>query len=187
TVGALGIPLKPFADFNADQYGFHDTKLSSSIQNAFHAIAVDEHRKPYAATLWQQQDQRDRDKGQVLEQVWFSGAHADVGGGYTGIHPISDLTLRWMQKKALGCGLKNEILPAPQEGPVLNVDIHDSFKDFLGGFFSFFTHRYYRVIGQENEGPQAMDVSVRKRITAKNDYRPKNQGLFDIQEISDAW
>ena len=116
TVGALGIPMESFRDFDAPLYSFHDTKLSSIVQNAFHAIAVDEHRKPYAATLWGKQDSRDTARGQTLEQVWFSGSHGDVGGGYPGRHPISDLTLRWMQKKAAECGLAVVEIPVAVHG-----------------------------------------------------------------------
>jgi uncharacterized protein (DUF2235 family) len=194
TVGALGVPLKPFAEFNAEHYGFHDTKLSSIIQNAYHAVAVDEHREPYAATLWQPQDQQDREKGQKLEQLWFSGAHADVGGGYPGTHPIADLTLRWMQKKASDCGLGVVIIPPPQESDLLSVDLHDSFTEFLGGFFTWFSHRHYRPIGQLEDGPQSLDLSVRKRYSSRTNYRPKNRGLFEVLgppvsmvESSAAW
>lgn len=187
TVGALGIPLKPFAEFNAEQYGFHDTKLSSMIQNAFHAVAVDEHREPYKPTLWQAQDQMDKEKGRKLEQVWFSGAHADVGGGYTGNHPIADLSLRWMQKVASDCGLGVEIIPPPIENILLTSDIHDSFKEFCGGFFAFFTSRYFRPLGKPDDGPQHLDISVRKKITSRNDYRPKNEGLIEAQETDYPW
>lgn len=187
TVGALGIPLKPFAEFNSEQYGFHDLKLSSIVQNAFHAVAVDEHREPYAAALWGPQDMRDKERGQRLEQIWFSGAHSDVGGGYEGAHPIPDLTLRWMQKKAVECGLGVEIIPAPHEDNLLKSDIHDSFREFLGGVFSWFSRRYYRTVGQACDGPQNVDVSVRKRTIVRDDYRPKNKGLFEAPESCDAW
>jgi uncharacterized protein (DUF2235 family) len=187
TVGALGVPLKSFAEFDAEAYGFHDTKLSSIVQNAYHAIAIDEHREPYAASLWGLQDSRDRAKGQTLEQLWFSGAHADIGGGYPGEHPVSDLTLRWLQKKAAKCGLGVEIIPAPNENIVLDCNLHDSFREFLGGLFSMFSRRYYRPIGQEDGGPQTVDRSVPKRMVVRIDYRPKNSGLFNVQEQSDAW
>ena len=41
--------------------------------------------------------------GQVFEQVWSPGVHADVGGGYddTG---LSDVALVWMLDKALSAG-----------------------------------------------------------------------------------
>jgi uncharacterized protein (DUF2235 family) len=187
TVGALGVPLKPFAEFNAEEYGFHDTKLSSIIRNAFHAIAVDEHREPYAATLWQPQDSKDMAAGQKLEQVWFSGAHADVGGGYEGDHPVADLTLRWMQKKVYACGLQVQIIPAPDEPGLISSPLHDSFREFLGGIFSWFSRRYYRPIGRPEEGPQAVDEAVCRRAAVRPEYRPKNKGLFDAPQTRDAW
>jgi uncharacterized protein (DUF2235 family) len=187
TVGALGIPLQSFKDFNAEQYAFHDTKLSSIVANAFQAVAVDEHRAPYQATMWGAQDARDRAQGQVLEQVWFSGAHADVGGGYKGGHPIADLTLRWMQKKALGCGLALQLRPHPDRRTAVISDLHDSFADFLGGFFSFFQRRHYRQMGKADQGPQFLDATVKERMTTRTDYRPRNDDLYGVPESDDAW
>src|SRR5262249_32287275 len=54
TVGALGIPLSALEWLNSATYGFHDTELSGIVKNAFHAVAIDEHRIDYQATLWQQ-------------------------------------------------------------------------------------------------------------------------------------
>jgi hypothetical protein len=44
----------------------------------------------------------------VLEQVWFSGVHCDVGGGYpeTG---LSDITFGWMIAKAISLGLQLDL------------------------------------------------------------------------------
>src|SRR5262249_39840724 len=101
TVGALGIPVESFDEFNKEQFEFHDTELSGIVRNAFHALATDEHRQPYAATLWDPKKKLD----QVVEQRWFLGAHADVGGGYKD-RQLSDITLNWMQLRAQACGLE---------------------------------------------------------------------------------
>ena len=45
-----------------------------------HALAIDEHRWPFEAALWRMPPFKKYDT--AVEQVWFSGAHADVGGGY---------------------------------------------------------------------------------------------------------
>ena len=187
TVGALGVPLQSFREFNAEQYAFHDTKLSSIVTNAFHAVAVDEHREPYQATMWGPQDAKDRDHGQVLRQLWFSGAHSDVGGGYTGTHPVADLTLRWMQKNAQACGLGLQLFPTPDRQAAVSADLHDSFTAFLGGFFSFFHRRYYRTMGKPDQGAQLVDNSIRERVKARADYRPKNDDLYAVAESDDAW
>ena len=115
----------------------------------------------------------------------LSGAHADVGGGYLGEHPVADLSLRWMQQKASVCGLGLNMVAAPSEGSILACELHDSFREFLGGFFSMFSHRYYRAIGQASDGIQNAHQLVRKRVAARTDYRPKNTGLFDIGECAD--
>jgi uncharacterized protein (DUF2235 family) len=47
TVGALGIPISALSGLN-EAYAFHDERLSRLIENAFHAVAIDEQRKEYA-------------------------------------------------------------------------------------------------------------------------------------------
>ncbi|ETS83897.1 hypothetical protein PFICI_05773 [Pestalotiopsis fici W106-1] len=62
TVGSLGIPDMMWTKWNLKflekvvgipQVGFHNVALSPYIRHAFHALAVDEHRKPFSPTLWQ--------------------------------------------------------------------------------------------------------------------------------------
>src|SRR5262249_23865201 len=52
TVGSLGVPLPSFAAFNEELYRFHDVELDDNIDNAFHAIALDEHRDVFNVSLW---------------------------------------------------------------------------------------------------------------------------------------
>jgi uncharacterized protein (DUF2235 family) len=100
TVGALGIPLDLLQRLNMQFYEFHDTKLSTIVENACHAIAVDEHRVDYDACLWTPEVKPE----QSLQQRWFLGAHCDVGGGYKD-RRLSDLALSWMQDNAAAAGL----------------------------------------------------------------------------------
>ncbi|MCK4742747.1 MAG: DUF2235 domain-containing protein [Sulfuriflexus sp.] len=102
TVGALGNPLL-LRGITTERHKFHDYQLSSSILNAFHAVAIDEKRKHFIPALWQQ---KPSNMGtQILQQVWFTGVHTNVGGGYhaTG---LSDISLEWMAEKASLCGLE---------------------------------------------------------------------------------
>ncbi len=98
TVGALGIPSNLFNQVNKLRYSFHDTKLSKIVKCAFQALAIDEHRGPFVASLWQKPNPPIKD--QVVEQVWFPGVHANIGGGYLNTY-ISDLTLRWMMARVV--------------------------------------------------------------------------------------
>jgi uncharacterized protein (DUF2235 family) len=92
TVGALGIPGH-LGDMFTQFYQFEDTNLGSHIENAFHALALDEHREDFLPTLWSKLP--GAPATQRLEQVWFPGAHSNVGGGYAE-HGLSDVALAWM-------------------------------------------------------------------------------------------
>ena len=102
TVGAMGIPLHIFEWLNEERFGFHDVTLGSHIRHAYHALAIDEHRKPFAPALWTQAPDA---KNQVLEQTWFPGAHCNVGGGYADCG-LSDNTFLWMAERASRPGLQ---------------------------------------------------------------------------------
>jgi uncharacterized protein (DUF2235 family) len=168
TVGALGIPLDVLKDLNMKFYEFHDTKLSNIVENAFHAIAVDEHRQDYDVCLW------NPDSMQQLEQRWFLGAHCDVGGGYSD-RRLSDLTLGWMQDKAMGLGLAlNPVAAGPQN---YLGEYADSYGKFLGGIYARKNPRHYRAIGATRLGKEIIDDSVHLRRKEDRDYEPQNNGL----------
>jgi hypothetical protein len=148
--------------------------LSGIVRNAFHAVAVDEHREPYAVTLWNPKEK----PNQTIEQRWFVGAHANVGGGYES-RALSDITLRWMQEKAANCGLVLD----PEGVPSIPPDgflgpVADSFAAFLGGLFRLFHKRYYRPVRRTKFGFECVDDSVAARIKDDVTYRPKNKVLF---------
>lgn len=175
TVGALGVPLRSFAAFNRRFYEFHDTRLSGIVERAYHAVAVDEHREDYDVTLW---DPVEKPR-QTVEQRWFVGAHADVGGGYEDRH-LSDITLRWMQDKAQACGLEidPEGIPRVAEDNCMAA-LRDSFKEFLAGMYGLFKDRYYRRVAATVYGNEAVDATVRQRAEGDGSYRPKNAGLAE--------
>jgi uncharacterized protein (DUF2235 family) len=105
TVGALGIPVLGrrlgIAKLINRRWGFHDTALSRTVDLAYHALAIDEERGPFAPAMWHQQEQAG---DQTLEQVWFAGAHSDVGGGQAD-PSLSEIPLLWIVDKAAAAGL----------------------------------------------------------------------------------
>ena len=100
TVGALGVPFRYFSRANREIYEFHDVYLSGIADLNLHAVAIDEHRVPFAATLWRRPAVAHIQN--EAEQAWFPGSHADVGGGYTNrlgernTKALDDLSLDWM-------------------------------------------------------------------------------------------
>jgi uncharacterized protein (DUF2235 family) len=110
TVGALGIPIDHFRPpLLSRRWTFHDTTLSRFVLNAYHAISIDERRRPFVPTLWvkkvapngQPEEPPDH---QTVSQVWFAGVHSDVGGGYPD-PALSEIPLLWIAGRARACGL----------------------------------------------------------------------------------
>ncbi|ARF52899.1 DUF2235 domain-containing protein [Streptomyces gilvosporeus] len=121
TVGSLGIPdagpqwLEPAVRRGNRRWAFHDTELSSWVKGAFQALAIDEQRTPFEPTLWHQQPGA-ADNGQELKQVWFTGVHTDVGGGYKET-ALSDITLLWMVDQARRYELEFDNEALSEAGP----------------------------------------------------------------------
>jgi uncharacterized protein (DUF2235 family) len=104
TVGKLGIPVGPtrlIGPINK-RFEFHDAELSTDVDAAYQALAIDEKRLPFEPAVWKVRT--DAPSHQQVEQVWFSGVHCDVGGGNPD-HRLSDCALLWMVDRAISCGL----------------------------------------------------------------------------------
>ena len=97
TVGNLGIPIVPkFADKR--ELTFHNTRLSPHVDIGLHALSIDEPRKSFSPTFWTKPAEATLPEGQIIEQVWFPGCHANVGGGYKD-SGLSDISLLWMAER----------------------------------------------------------------------------------------
>ena len=170
TVGALGVPLDVLKDVNMKFYEFHDTNLSGIVENAFHAMAIDEHRQDYDVCRWNPGENLE----QHLEQRWFIGAHCDVGGGYPD-RRLSDLALRWIQDKASGLGLALDTVSI--DATNYRGEYADSYAQFLNGIYAKRNARHYRAIGSAKFGNEVVDPSVQQRRKDDRDYEPQNDGL----------
>ena len=88
------------------RHQFHDVLLGKVVLCARQALAVDERRIKFEPCLWEADEdtRRDDEASGRVSQVWFEGAHSDVGGGYpdTG---LSDTALLWMVTEANRQGL----------------------------------------------------------------------------------
>ena len=98
TVGSLGIPRIPWMERmkistrSTREFLFYDTKLNDHIINAFQALALDEHRAAFQPAVWEKPSGNNTN----LRQVWFPGAHSNVGGGSYHDQGIANITLAWM-------------------------------------------------------------------------------------------
>ncbi|NEM04741.1 DUF2235 domain-containing protein [Geodermatophilus normandii] len=182
TVGSLGIPSAGLglSRLAKRRWEFHDTRLSSTVDAAFQALAIDERRRSFQPTLWERPaDARD----QRVEQVWFSGDHCDVGGGHAASE-LADIALLWMVDRARSCGLafRDDAYrrpadggPRTHDGRTFAVDpdplgvVHDSRR-----WVSRLERPYVRPIGVEDRTSESVASSaVRRHEAAPNGYVPQ--------------
>lgn len=113
TVGALGVPARyrPLQFFNR-KHRFHDTSLSGFVRRARHAVAIDERRRDFEPTLWDNVVEMNRAAGADPEAVtapyqqkWFPGVHGAVGGGGE-FRGLSDQAMDWVLTGARQGGLE---------------------------------------------------------------------------------
>ncbi len=125
TVCALGVPFESLSAIldriPLFRHKFHNFKLSESVENACHALAIDDKRKTFHPALWDPE----LEDYQTLEQVWFPGMHTDVGGGYKE-HELSDIPLNWLCRKAVSNGLRIYEKERIDVNPKADGFMHDS-------------------------------------------------------------
>ena len=163
TVGALGLPLYTVNSGRTDLFQFTDTKLSPAVKRGIHAVSIDEQRSDFVPTLW--------DDAANVTQVWFAGAHADVGGGYAE-RDLSDITLDWMAQQLQACGLLLESAFPSAFTPKVNGLSHNPWLDH--------PWKLLPVIDREIPRNAILHPTVEARWKAMTSYRPAQlRGRFN--------
>lgn len=155
---------------------YYEFQLGKYVKNAYHALAIDDERKTFHPKVW---DETIENKPEHVEQVWFAGAHSNVGGGMprTGLAMI---TLDWMMTKASDHGI--------EFNPNLWADVKDGMNpagklyDSRGGLMSYYRYgpRHIRDITEDKVvGPIKIHESVFQRISVKP-YAPIFPNKFEI-------
>jgi len=112
TVDAYGLPIEEFKT-GIDRWiwplALMDRQLDGRIKKACHALSIDDRRKTFHPLLWDEANEpHSSDAGHTdderLTQVWFVGAHSNVGGGYPD-DGLSSVSLRWMMHEGSKKGL----------------------------------------------------------------------------------
>ena len=111
TVAAYGMPIAELRDAMywviKKIWRPHEDQLTDKMEHAFHALAIDEDRHSFTPTMY---DVNNNGQGKKttnvdVDQVWFAGAHSNVGGGYPR-QGLSDEALEWMMTRAEQHGLR---------------------------------------------------------------------------------
>jgi uncharacterized protein (DUF2235 family) len=156
-------------------------KLNPRVQRARHALALDDERDSFQPLLWDEVHEAALTKaGEVapdrLEQVWFTGMHGDVGGGYPD-ESLSYVSLLWMLDEAEAAGLRTLDVITERFLALANSfgPIHDS----RAGLASYY--RYHpRKIAALLDPVDTATLSLRD--PAIRDAQKKERGiLFDVK------
>nr|WP_298685625.1 DUF2235 domain-containing protein [uncultured Dongia sp.] len=204
TVGAMGVPtLRKISEpIRTANLRFHDLQLSRTVEYAYHAVAIDEHRADFNIALW---DSFDPKYTIDVEQRWFPGAHANVGGGYEDDN-LPDISLNWIIGKAAALGLRFIQQPWSNirdgKPPVTKSDIpsylalrgdeyadpvRDSYAEFAYGIYQRLpiVHRLYRpmmTLGVR----ETIDPSALAKWGSDSRYRPHNLALAGSERKNES-
>ena len=105
--------------------GFFNGLKSPLVDDICHAMAADERRRLFPVMHYLP------DEG--IEQVWFSGVHSEVGGGYADDKWLSRISLAWMTDKAMSHGLafKRRVLSGHVDFAAVEKSPHHPFGEAL--------------------------------------------------------
>lgn len=174
TVDAVGVPvdeLREGLDL-LQRVAILDRTLHPLVRHACHAVAIDDQRHTFHPVMW---DERKKTPGQTIEQVWFAGVHANVGGGYPK-DEMALVALNWMMAKAARQGVV--FLDAIRRDYKAEADVHSKLYDSRAGLAAYYRYlpRDIKKICLEHgiEQPK-IHVSVFDRIQRATDgYAPFN-------------
>ncbi|MFD0858660.1 DUF2235 domain-containing protein [Roseovarius aquimarinus] len=144
TVKALGLRLPLLWRWGAAAYAFHSAALGASVRHGYHALALDETRVAYRPVLWRSAP----DTCEDVQQMWFRGAHGDVGGhlqGFEAARPLANIPLVWMLERGAAAGLP---LPEGWRG-VMDCDPEAPSVGTWRGWGWLFLLRARREVGRD--------------------------------------
>ncbi|MEA3060431.1 MAG: hypothetical protein QOJ94_212 [Sphingomonadales bacterium] len=183
TVAAYGGPISEITraiDNWVYPLSMPDYQLSAKVQRARHALSLDDERDAFQPLLWDEVHEDSLvDSGNVardrLQQVWFTGMHADVGGGYPD-ESLSYVSLLWMLEEAEKAGLRTLDVIKDRYFALANSygPMHDS-RSGLGAYYRYqprkiaawldpLDKRYLMLQDPDIEGPGGREQGLLRRV-----------------------
>ncbi len=160
TVKALGLRLPFVWKVSAARHDFHNHELSALVRNGYHALALNETREVFRPVMWRTTG----DYPGHVEQVWFRGAHGDVGGhlgGFEPARPLANISLVWMLERLEAHGV-----PLPEGWRArFPCDPYAPSVGTFRGLGKLFLARRRRVVGADpSESLHPTAVSARDDV-----------------------
>ena len=173
TVEAYGVPfeqLRKAIDWAVWPISFKDAVLPGLVENARHALAIDDERTTFHPLRFSQTSEPQREPPRIQE-VWFAGMHSDLGGGYKD-GSLSFKPLLWMIHQASPFGLK--VPQAALDEFATQAASCGPMHDSRGGFGILYRYEPRQILGTSTfGGPPVIHHSVVERIVFGTDaYAP---------------
>lgn len=161
---------------------FCEGVLSNRLKRVCHALSIDDDRQSFHPELWNESGCTTK-----VDQVWFAGAHSNVGGGYVK-HGMSLVALDWMMVEAEECGLR--FIPADRDYVRSRKYVHDKLHNAragLGIYYRYEPRNIANLCRQNNVGLPKIHVSVFERIAeCTGQYAPLNLPYqFEVVQTND--
>jgi uncharacterized protein (DUF2235 family) len=135
--------------------------LDPRVRRACHALALDDERTTFHPVLWDESTQAapaaDQPRAlseERISQVWFSGMHSNVGGGYPD-DSLAHIPQYWIMTEAQKCGLKFKSAPNADPDSMINTksgrDKDGRLYDSRRGLGSYYRYGPRKLAGLCNE------------------------------------
>jgi uncharacterized protein (DUF2235 family) len=181
TVDAYGGPIDEITraiDYWYWPLSMPDRFMTSRINRACHALALEDERDSFRPVLWDDRYVREGDKlypvdhnwkpppsaadtpladidRERISQVWFVGVHCDIGGGYAQ-DGLAYKTLQWMMERAGIYGLKYTKLQ--QDYLETFVNPYDKLNDSRHGIAGYYRYRPRKLSVINSQPPNKLSL-----------------------------
>lgn len=166
TVASMGNPY--------DKRESVDLTIPAGVETVLHLVAIDEQRQEFDVVLIDRDDR--------VEEVWFPGAHSNVGGGHAD-STLSDIALRFMARRAEALGVLFK-----EPASVIRADLANATPAALwkpGPLWKLKMTRKVRVQDRRSEGVPRIHESVFRLRNAGIEYNPSNIPARYVSEDAD--
>lgn len=119
-----------------EKYRFRNLQLDRKVKCGVHILSIDDSRRDYTPIPWEGCSH----SGQIMEQIWMPGVHADIGGGYPEAFLSTTSLLLMIDKLAQYCPelsfdrnyIQNTLLDTVETLDVVVNDERTGFWRFFG-------------------------------------------------------
>lgn len=214
TVGFVGVwdTVSSVGMYNMNDT-FPFTLNNPSVERLRHAVSIDERRAGFRTNLFTADETPQTDGAPRVKNVWFPGAHCDVGGGYDwpGESGLAMRAMEWMAEEARVAGMHVDGARMAdyhaQCPPNALGKAHDELAQSLGWKFMellpAYRYDWAKEVKEwrwrpkkprdvverpakksEEEKKARLHASVFERVQGDASYRPENLGpAFDMDAL----